>query len=213
MVAADATIGDAGGAPLPVAASLVGFRDVAAVVSDAGDGAGATWRRTPAPPDLAAYRAVVGAVFANHTIVPAPPGVVFRTHDAVVRWMELHYVVLSDAMAHVDGRALGRVHVEGRPGLGVGTASPTHQQVEIEAVAGAVFRSLARLAAGWTTIQEKAPAAGDVVRASASFLVDRGRWSEFETAVAAEATRDPAFGVWVSGPWPPYDFVRMQFGG
>jgi hypothetical protein len=197
----------------PAGTALVSFRELAAVVGEVAEGPAASWRRAPVAPDLDAYRAVVGAIFADRTIVPAPPGVVFRTHDAVLRWLELHYVALSDALAHVDGRVLGRVHVEGRPGTGVGAVTPAHQHAEIEAVAGAVFRSLAKVASGWTAVREPEPVAGDVARASASFLVDRGRWPAFEAAVAAEATRDPAVGVWVSGPWPPYDFVRMQFGG
>jgi hypothetical protein len=49
-----------------------------------------------------------------------------------------------------------------------------------------------------------------VVRAS--FLVDSERWASFEEAVAAEGRRQTALDFRVSGPWPPYDFVRMQFG-
>jgi hypothetical protein len=49
--------------------------------------------------------------------------------------------------------------------------------------------------------------------AVASFLVERERWAQFEAAVLEEGRRDPELRYRVTGPWPPYDFVRMQFGG
>jgi hypothetical protein len=52
----------------------------------------------------------------------------------------------------------------------------------------------------------------DVV-ARASFLIDTQRWQAFKDAVSKEAERQDALDFAVTGPWPPYDFVRMQFGG
>jgi len=51
------------------------------------------------------------------------------------------------------------------------------------------------------------------VVARASFLVDTQRWETFKETVNKEAQRQPALAFGVTGPWPPYDFVRMQFGG
>jgi hypothetical protein len=53
----------------------------------------------------------------------------------------------------------------------------------------------------------------DGVVARASFLIDAQRWQAFTDTVSAEATRQPGLEFRVTGPWPPYDFVRMQFGG
>jgi hypothetical protein len=199
-------------AGLPAETVPVSFRDLAAVVG-AAPGAGG-WRRTPAPPNLEYHRQIIEQVFASRAVLPAPPGVVFRSNDAVVRWLEIHYSALSDALAYIDGRAEARVHVEARPGHGVGSGTPDHQRIELDAVSGAVFRALSPAAVGWCCTPRPAGAiTGDVAAVSASFLVDRAQWPQFEAAVAAEGTRDPALGVWVSGPWPPYDFVRMQFGG
>jgi len=49
--------------------------------------------------------------------------------------------------------------------------------------------------------------------AHASFLVDLERWSVFADLVRKEDTRHTSLDFHLSGPWPPYDFVRMQFGG
>ena len=196
---------------LPAETSPIVFRDLAAVVGEAPGGG--KWRRTPAPPNIEAHRTVVEALFATRSVLPVPPGVVFRSTDAVVRWLEIHYVPLSDALAYVDGRAEARVHVEALAGRGVGGVPPDHQRVELDAVSGAVFKSLAESAVGWCSAPAAKGAPGDAGRASASFLVDRAQWSQFEAAVAVEGTRDPGLSVRASGPWPPYDFVRMQFGG
>lgn len=53
----------------------------------------------------------------------------------------------------------------------------------------------------------------DLREASASFLVDRSRWRAFANAVAAAARHQTALDLELTGPWPPYDFVRLQFGG
>ncbi len=52
----------------------------------------------------------------------------------------------------------------------------------------------------------------DGVVARASFLIDTQRWELFTDIVSKESQRQPALDFHVTGPWPPYDFVRMQFG-
>ena len=49
--------------------------------------------------------------------------------------------------------------------------------------------------------------------ADASFLVEREKWSSFRDAVREERERSPSMAMEESGPWPAYDFVRLQFGG
>jgi hypothetical protein len=49
--------------------------------------------------------------------------------------------------------------------------------------------------------------------AQASFLVELDRWSAFAELVEKEDQRQTALDFHLSGPWPPYDFVKMQFGG
>jgi Gas vesicle synthesis protein GvpL/GvpF len=221
---------EADGRQMPDGACIVPFRDLAAITTECSPGEAFSWRRTPAPPNLDAYRALIEAVFEQCSIVPAPPGIIFRSRQAIVRWLELHYVALSDAHAFIDGRAVGRVHVERRAPSLEG-ANLRHERLAGEAVAREVFRSLAGHAVTWTPIsgvgvpgatgeypavQPTTAPTGEQVASEgsqASFLIDRAHWSDFEAAVAEENRRDAALGVWVSGPWPPYDFVRLQFGG
>jgi len=162
----------------------------------------ASARPALADDDVRAHHAAVAAAFARHGVLPAPPGTVFRSDAALRKWMELHYVTLGDALDFVDGRAAARVHVAPRGGPSDAVA-PT----PAGDAAGDVFRALRRLAAASVTLS------GDGASASASFLVERARWGAFMDAVAEEDARGGALAVTVSGPWPPYDFVRMQFGG
>jgi hypothetical protein len=48
---------------------------------------------------------------------------------------------------------------------------------------------------------------------SAAFLVERELWKEFVEAVEEQHKAHPTLRLELTGPWAPYDFVRMQFGG
>jgi hypothetical protein len=48
---------------------------------------------------------------------------------------------------------------------------------------------------------------------SSSFLVEKELWNDFTGSVEEQRTKNPGLHFDLSGPWPPFDFVRMQFGG
>jgi gas vesicle protein GvpL/GvpF len=233
--------------PMPPGIRLIGFREAAAAVRDQPAG-----RRTPNQPDVTEHCAVVAAIFAHCTVVPSPPGVLFRTMDAVSGWLEVHHAALGQAIAHVDGRAEARVHLRRLPpaahGDGVHVGEPTTAEAAaLNAEAHEVFQLLGRDLPSWVTNTRAAAnrpaavplsamahseersatastrepvdvlaasgAARDVLEASASFLVDRSQWRAFADRVAVEVRRDSALAAELTGPWPPYDFVRMEFGG
>ena len=201
---------DGGDVVLPHGVELVRFRDLAAAVSPT-----AQARPPLAEADVEAQRSVVGAVFARQAVLPAPAGTVFRSSDALARWLELHYFALSDALAFVEGRAGARVHVARRAESTL-AAVPRAEElaIDIDEAAAEAFRLFRRHAVASVGLRAKAntPAA-DVAAASAAYLVERDRWRVFADVVAEEARRDPGLLFRLTGPWPPYDFVRMQFGG
>ncbi len=192
---------------------VIAFRDIGAIVADTPHA-----RPAVSPDDVAAFRAAVESVFATQAIVPAPAGVVFRGRDAVARWLELHYVTLSDALAYVEGRAVGRVHISRVGGnVTVSDGRTEEMAVDVDAIAAESFRVLRRHAVALITMRGQAAvtgaASGSGSSSGASFLIDRERWRFFEDVVAEEGRRDPELRFQLTGPWPPYDFVRMQFGG
>jgi hypothetical protein len=151
--------------------------------------------------------------------------VVFRDRDVLMQWMELHYFTLLDALAFVEDRAVARVAVapvvpaaavpagSGRAAEPAEPAEPaggaeeeTARREASEAVLRDALRVLRRHAVASIAV------GGDgSYAAAASFLVERTRWELFAGVVRQENERLTDFTLRLSGPWPPYDFVRMQF--
>ena len=175
---------------------VVTFRDLAAIVA-------AAPYELAGGPGLEDYRKVVESVFRQQALVPAPPGVVFRSRDVLAQWLELHYFTLLDALSFVEDRAVARVSVA-REAAGDATAAIDEQG---EVVLHDALRLLRRHAAATVTL---GPDGGGHPTA-ASFLVDRSRWEVFAELVREESNRHDGFALALSGPWPPYDFIRMQF--
>jgi hypothetical protein len=211
---------DAGRPEAPTALAtdtdLVAFRDVAAVV------AVAPYVPDPVtPPELDRHRLVIDEVFAARAVVPAPPGTLFRSRETLVGWLELHYFTLAEALRFVEDRAAARVTVtraaersQGarRAPLRLAPGREDEPDVgDVVSLAAEAFGVLRREAVALLVLRADEALGDDA--AHASFLVERARWARFEQALATEAEQRPALRFAMSGPWPPYDFVRMQFRG
>ena len=156
---------------------------------------------------MAKYLRVLESAHAHATVLPAPPGTVFQSQVTLLRWMELHYFTLTEALAVVEGHAAARVSIT-RPGNHDDEAGPS-----FAALAAESLRLLRSQAAATVTLPKADGDDEEGVVARASFLVDSQRWETFQDTVNKEAQRQSALDFRVTGPWPPYDFVRMQFGG
>lgn len=189
---------------------LVVFRDVAAVVRPLPDGSSATREALVRPEGVAAHRTVIEALHRQGAVLPAPLGTTARDGSSILRWLEVHHVALCEALTFVDGRCGARVHVT-RGTLAASSGGPLDvPPLDLESAATELFRTLRRHAAASTNIRQPVTEAD---RATAAFLVESERWSLFADAVTIEGRRHPGVHVDLSGPWPPYDFVKMQFGG
>ena len=205
-------------------AEVVVFRDLAAVVADAP-------YAVPGLEGLPVYRDVVESVFREQAVLPAPPGVVFRDRDVLMQWMELHYFTLLDALAFVEDRAVARVAVapvgptapvpagsgraaeggEGSEGAeGAEPAGGAEAEAARREASEAVLRDALRVLRRHAVASIAVGGDGSYA-AAASFLVERTRWELFAGVVRQENERLTDFTLRLSGPWPPYDFVRMQF--
>jgi gas vesicle protein GvpL/GvpF len=181
---------------------LVPFRDLCAVVSE--QKVFAIDAATPA--DVERHRAVVDWLFRRVSVLPAPVGVVFRAPEVLRRWLELHYVSLTGALEFVDDRAAARVHVvraDGKPeDLETGS--------DLASSAAEAMRALRRHAVASVPLRHE-EVTGLVL--SSSFLVERDLWNGFLSAVKDQRDAHHLLRFEVTGPWAPYDFVQMQFGG
>ncbi|HMC56977.1 MAG TPA: GvpL/GvpF family gas vesicle protein [Gemmatimonadaceae bacterium] len=176
------------------------LRDLAALIEE-----GDYTTRDVGEPELKRHFDVVEGIFGQDTVLPTPVGTVFRSVDVLQRWMELHYVALSDALAWVENRVAARVHV----GRGNDPAIERESNSDLTVIAGEVARSLRRGAVASVPLRHDEDS-GTLL--SSAFLVEEALWREFDDAIADERERHPGLRITVTGPWPPYDFVRLQFG-
>ncbi|HEU4563312.1 MAG TPA: GvpL/GvpF family gas vesicle protein [Gemmatimonadaceae bacterium] len=174
------------------------FRDLAALVRPA------PYARLACAEDaLALYRRVVDAAFLHGAVLPAPCGTVFRSADQVRLWMEQNYIALHEGINFVSGRCETRVHAGVSP-LAAADAKPP----ELAAAAAESFRILRRHAVAALPVRRDEGA--EVL--SAAFLIEQDGWADFAEQVREEGARHPALRLEQTGPWPPYDFVRVDFG-
>lgn len=182
--------------------SLVHYRALAAIVEPS------PYTSTTLDDDqMDKYLHVLEDAYAHSAVLPAPPGTVFQSHNTLVRWLELHYFTLTEALSVIEGHSAARVSIT-RPGNHDDDAGRS-----FAALAAESLRLLRSQAAATVTLPKADNDDEDGVVARASFLVDTQRWQNFKDTVSKEAARQNALDFQVTGPWPPYDFVRMQFGG
>ena len=136
----------------------------------------------------------------------ARPSATFRTAASALHWLELHAVALSDGLAYVDGRAAARVTA--CRDLAGATSDPSVLPPSAAAIES--FRALRRYAAATVPVSSDTAGDGTTIAAEA-FLVDRASWERFAAEVTAEDVRSPGLSLHLTGPWPVYDFVRLQF--
>jgi len=186
---------------LPTGVQMHALRELAAVAEE-----GDYSPRDINAADIARHLEIVEKLFAQDAVLPTPVGTIFRSAEVLQRWIDLHYVALSDALAWVEDRVAARVHVGRAAGEGStgGEIDP-----DLAAVAAEVARSLRRRAVASVPIRNES----DMVTAlSSAYLVEAELWHEFADSINDEQERHPLLRISLTGPWPPYDFVRLQFG-
>jgi hypothetical protein len=156
-------------------------------------------------PEIEKHLQIIEQLFAQDAVLPTPVGTTFRTPEVLQRWMELHYVALSDALAWVEDRVAARVHVT----RAATDRTKRDSNTDLTAIAAEVTRSLRRRAVASVPLRAEAD---PMTLMTAGYLVEAELWHEFADAIADEQERHPLLRIALTGPWPPYDFVRLQFG-
>lgn len=197
---------DSGPSPRVGDATLVRHRDLEALVRPASFSPLASEDEAA----LAAYRDVVEKAFASRAVVPAPFGTVFRSQEALERWMDLHYFTLADALRYVHDRQMARVRIAlGHTNQGWDTREFRVREADFEVTAFDSFRVLKRESVAFVPVDTP----GHRRESEGAFLVERGKWGAFSALVKEEQRRLPDLRFEQTGPWPPYDFVRLELGG
>jgi len=158
--------------------------------------------------EMTKYLRVLEEAYSHSAVLPAPPGTVFQSKNTLTRWLELHYFTLTEALSVIEGHTAARVSISTQ-----GKRDDGDSQKSLAALAAESLRLLRGQAAATVTLPRADGDEEEGVVARASFLIDSQRWEAFEETVTKEARRQSGLDFKVTGPWPPYDFVRMQFGG
>ncbi len=146
------------------------------------------------------HSAMIERAMRRCTIVPAPYGIVFRGKEQVIGFLEDQQVALDEALSFLDGTFEIRLHVlpSGR--------RPDITEGELHDRAATFYTSLRRRSRAAFTLL---PSGTRIL--SAVFLVSRGDWVSFVEYADELDAAHPEFQFDITGPWPPYDFVRMSF--
>ena len=144
---------------------------------------------------LTEHQRLVESSMRRGTVLPAPYGVVFRGRRSVIRFLEDQYIVLDEGLAFIDGHWELRLHMSGD--------EKDDGLRELSTVLYSEMRRFARAAIPLPS--------GGTRLLSAAFLVDRSAWIEFVERSDDLNTSHPELSFDVTGPWPPYDFVRITF--
>ncbi|HEX2189126.1 MAG TPA: GvpL/GvpF family gas vesicle protein [Longimicrobiaceae bacterium] len=172
-------------------AQVVRWRDLAALVYPA-------LLRVPelTQDDVLAHHRRLDAMLQRETVLPVPCGVGFETERDVVRFLREQHDGLVEALAYVEGRWEFRLHVvPAAPELPEALAADlaTHVYAELRKIAHAAL-PFPRAESGAFT---------------SAFLVDRAATRPFLDRVDEQGRANPDLSLDATGPWPPYDFVRV----
>lgn len=143
-----------------------------------------------------AHQKAVESAMRRGTVLPAPFGIVFRGRRQLIRLLQDQYLVLDEGLSFLEGHWELRLHIV--------PASATDTSLELSDLAMQLYSELRRHA------RAAVPFSAEGKRLlSAAFLVERSSWIEFVDRAEDLATAHPEISFDITGPWPPYDFVRV----
>jgi hypothetical protein len=143
------------------------------------------------------HQRTVEMVMRRTTVLPSPFGIVFRGRRQLIKMMQDQYLVLDEGLSLLEGHWELRLHIMATGAVGEVEDSLSNLAMEIYAE----LRRFARAAVPF-------PSDGRRL-VSAAFLVDRTTWVEFIERIEDFDSQHGELGFDVTGPWPPYDFVRV----
>lgn len=172
-------------------AEVVRWRDLAALVY-------------PAPlvvpelsqDDVLAHHRRLDAMLQRETVVPAPCGVGFETERDVVRFLRERRDELVEALGFVEGRWEFRLHA-----VPEAADFPEALAADLATHVYAELRKIAHAALPFPRSESGA--------FTSAYLVDRAATRAFLQRVEDQGRVNRDLALDATGPWPPYDFVRL----
>lgn len=174
------------------------YRDLAALVHQVRPGI-----HVPDRSSVEQHHGALDRAMQRGNVVPFPPGLVFRDRKSVRRLLAAQYGPLDEALTLLGGRWAFRVHVRSLPSAPgpLDPADAAGAELDFNVVVHGELRRVARAA---TPLAMQTGA-----HSSAAYLVDRPVSDRFLARVHGLERQIPGYTLDVTGPWPPYDFVRI----
>lgn len=149
---------------------------------------------------IRAHSRTVERAMRRCTIVPAPYGIVFRGQQEIVEFLANQHIALTEALSFLEGAFEMRLHIQ-----------TSGRRLDLSE-----SRQADRVAEFYKTLRRRSRAAFPLPFAapkilSAAFLVDRAEWVSFVEHADELDHQYPEFQFDLTGPWPPYDFVKISF--
>ena len=145
-----------------------------------------------------AHQKVVESAMRRGTVLPAPFGIVFRGRRQLIHLLQDQYLVLDEGLSFMEGHWELRLHMTPASG-------GDDVDLELSDLAMQLYSELRRHA------RAAVPFAAEGKRLlSAAFLVERSAWIEFVDRAEDLAAAHSEVSFDITGPWPPYDFVRFS---
>jgi hypothetical protein len=173
------------------AVQRVRYRDLEALVRDAPfvmpkDSSGA----------VDEHQRIVELVMRRTTILPAPFGIIFKGRRQLIKLLQDQYLVFDEGLSLLEGHWELRLHIS--------PSSAGLVEDDLSDLAMTLFGELRRFARAAVPFRHEGKRL-----VSAAFLVDRTSWVEFVERIEDFGAQHPELVFDVTGPWPPYDFVRI----
>lgn len=143
------------------------------------------------------HHQLVDAAMRKQSLVPAPYGIIFRDAAAVEAFLGESLTPLDEALRTVDGRWEFRLHIR-----------PFETDLEpsaISSLASHIYGELRRVARAAMPFRE-----ADRSASGAAFLINRADTKRFVDRVHEMSAAYAYLALDLTGPWPPYDFVRIH---
>ncbi|MGH7483172.1 MAG: GvpL/GvpF family gas vesicle protein [Longimicrobiales bacterium] len=144
---------------------------------------------------LQAHQRAVETAMRGATILPMPFGIVFRGRRALIGFLQDQYLALDDGLSFLEGHWEIRLHL---------TVEHGERTPEMADMAAYIYAELRRGARAALPFRRQG---GDLF--GAAFLVERDAWIRFVEKADELVHSHPDLTFDVTGPWPPYDFVRL----
>jgi hypothetical protein len=210
----------------------IGYKDIAAVVSDS-----PIEVYDPTRENVLAHERVNEHVMHEHTVIPMSFGTVFKTADDIVELLRSAYGAFRDVLQKMENKLEFGLKVLWNPEeiirdvekedeslrllreeilkergstyfarMQYGRMVDSMLQERSEFFVGEIFGSLRAV-----SIASRAnKPIGERMIMNAAFLVSRDQEVEFDTKVKAIGSSFPQLTFKYTGPWPPYNFINIR---